>query len=43
LPLVISLHGPWGTDKSQETISDWDCLADRYGFLVAYPDGYRRT
>lgn len=36
-PLVISLHGAglWG--QSQRRISLWDRVADREGFIVAYP------
>lgn len=42
-PLVLALHGA-GTDGA--TLRRWtgyelDQLADRYGFAVAYPDGYQ--
>jgi polyhydroxybutyrate depolymerase len=38
-PLVISLHGAglWGA--AQRDISGWNELADREGFIVAYPSG----
>lgn len=38
-PLVISLHGAglWGA--AQRDISRWNDLADREGFIVAYPSG----
>lgn len=38
-PLVISMPGAglWGA--AQETISRWDVLADREGFIVVYPTG----
>ena len=38
-PLVISLHGGalWGA--AQRDISRWNDLADREGFIVAYPSG----
>jgi polyhydroxybutyrate depolymerase len=41
-PLVISLHGAglWGA--AQRDISRWDDLADRAGFIVAYPSGEGR-
>lgn len=39
VPLVISLHGGglWGA--AQRDISLWNELADREGFIVAYPSG----
>ena len=42
-PLVLALHGS-GTDGA--TLRRWtgyelDQLVDRYGFVVAYPDGYK--
>lgn len=38
-PLVISLHGAglWGA--AQRDISGWNAIADREGFIVAYPSG----
>ena len=43
VPLVISLHGAglWGA--AQRDISRWNDLADREGFLVAYPSGAGRA
>jgi polyhydroxybutyrate depolymerase len=43
VPLVISLHGggPWGA--AQRDISGWNPLADREGFIVAYPSGAGRA
>jgi len=40
-PLVISIHGAglWG--QAQRRISLWDRLADREGFIVAYPSAIR--
>lgn len=43
VPLVVSLHGGWGTGEKQAQVSGWDALAEREGFIVAYPDGYRRS
>ena len=39
LPLVVSLHGFLSNPNSQALISGWHGLADREGFLVAYPQG----
>jgi len=43
VPLVISLHGAglWG--GAQRDISGWNEVADREGFLVAYPSGRGRA
>jgi len=43
--LVIVLHGS-GMDGARMRIStgyEFDCLADQHGFVVLYPDGYRRN
>lgn len=40
--LVIALHGGLGQGRSMATLSGFSQLADREGFLVAYPDGLRR-
>ncbi len=37
--LVINLHGAGQTGRDQETFTNYDAVADRYGFVVAYPDG----
>ena len=39
VPLLVALHGGtgWGTQFEQN--SGFDQLADRYGFIVVYPDG----
>ncbi|WP_426584129.1 alpha/beta hydrolase family esterase [Mucilaginibacter sp. R-33] len=45
VPLVIVLHGS-GIDGAKIrawTGYEFDQLADRYGFVVAYPDGYRHN
>lgn len=41
-PLVIALHGAGSTGKQTETLSGLSALADRKGFVVAYPDGENR-
>lgn len=38
-PLVIVLHGSGGTGAIARARSGWDAVADREGFVVAYPDG----
>ncbi|HEY2395702.1 MAG TPA: PHB depolymerase family esterase [Rudaea sp.] len=40
--LIIALHGGLGQGRSMATLSGFSQLADREGFLVAYPDGLRR-
>jgi polyhydroxybutyrate depolymerase len=42
-PLVIALHGRGGQGVNQEKLTHMTDLADRKGFVVAYPDGYRRS
>ncbi|MBI1257079.1 MAG: prolyl oligopeptidase family serine peptidase [Chloroflexi bacterium] len=38
-PLVIALHGRGDTGAGMEAQTHFDDVADREGFLVAYPDG----
>jgi polyhydroxybutyrate depolymerase len=42
-PLVIALHGRGGDGASMEKLSHFSELADKEGFLVAYPDGVGRS
>lgn len=42
-PLVLVLHGGFGSAKAAQQVYGWDELADRHGFVVAYPDGARRS
>jgi polyhydroxybutyrate depolymerase len=37
--LVINLHGAGMTGASQAAATDYDSVADRYGFAVVYPNG----
>ncbi|BBX68420.1 alpha/beta hydrolase family esterase [Mycolicibacterium psychrotolerans] len=37
--LVINLHGAGLTGRDQAAATNYDAIADRYGFVVAYPDG----
>ncbi|HEX6162386.1 MAG TPA: PHB depolymerase family esterase [Vicinamibacterales bacterium] len=39
-PLVISLHGAGMWPAAQQRTSQWDRVADREGFIVAYPSGF---
>lgn len=40
-PLVIVLHGTYGTGKKMQKGLGFDDHARRHGFIVAYPDAYR--
>lgn len=42
-PLVVMLHGGYGSGMQAERSYGWDEEADRAHFIVAYPDGYRRS
>jgi len=37
--LVINLHGAGMNGDQQAALTGYDAVADRYGFVVAYPDG----
>lgn len=37
--LVINLHGAGQTGAIQADVSNYNAVADQYGFVVAYPDG----
>ncbi|MEW6666656.1 MAG: alpha/beta fold hydrolase [Thermodesulfobacteriota bacterium] len=39
LPLVVALHGGFGTARKMEEESGLSALADREGFMVLYPNG----
>ena len=43
VPLVVMLHGGFGTGAQAERSYHWDDAATRFGFIVLYPDGIRRT
>ena len=42
-PLVVMLHGGFGTAALAERYYGWDAEADRGHFVVAYPDGLNRA
>lgn len=37
--LVINLHGSGQTGAVQVAVTNYNTIADQYGFIVAYPDG----
>ena len=41
--LVINLHGAGMNGGQQAALTDYNSVADRYGFVVAYPDGIDTT
>jgi polyhydroxybutyrate depolymerase len=41
-PLVLALHGAASNGKQTETLTGLSPLADKKGFVVAYPDGENR-
>ena len=42
-PLVVMLHGGFGSAEQAERAYGWNQLADREKFVVAYPDGVGRA
>lgn len=42
-PLVVMLHGGFGSASQAQKSYHWDAEADAGHFLVAYPDGLRRA
>lgn len=43
LPLVVVLHGGFGSGEQAERSYGWDAVAQREGFVVVYPDGLKRA
>lgn len=43
MPLVLVLHGAGGTGAGVASFTGFNALADEEGFVVVYPDGYRRA
>ncbi len=41
--LVINLHGAGMSGQQQADLTDYNSVADRYGFVVAYPNGIDST
>ncbi|MBM3151140.1 MAG: hypothetical protein FJZ96_02870 [Chloroflexi bacterium] len=42
LPLLVVLHGTYGTGGKMQRALGFDVYADRRGFYVAYPDAYQK-
>lgn len=42
LPLIIVLHGTYGTGRKMESGLGFDPYADQRGFYVAYPNAYQK-
>src|SRR5437762_3054543 len=42
-PLVVMLHGGFGSASQAQKSYHWDAEADRGRFVVAYPDGLNRA
>ena len=42
LPLLIALHGRLGTGKKMIKQTGFNGIADREGFIVVYPEGFKR-
>ena len=42
-PLVIVLHGGFGSGAQAESAYNWDAEADRRGFVAVHPNGIRRA
>lgn len=43
VPLVVTLHGGFGSGEQAEKSYGWDAEADQQHFVVAYPDGLHRA
>lgn len=43
-PVIFVLHGSMGSGEfiREQTAYEFDLLAEQYGFIVVYPDGYKR-
>lgn len=42
-PLIVALHGGFGTGKNMEELTGFDITGGNAGFVVAYPDGVGRS
>lgn len=43
LPLVVAMHGGWGTGEALADQTGMDAAAERHGFAVVYPNGVWRS
>jgi polyhydroxybutyrate depolymerase len=37
LPVILAYHGMWSSPEELQYVSDFNALADEYGFIVLYP------
>lgn len=42
-PLLIAMHGRYGNSKNMAKSTLFSPLADEFGFIVVYPDGYEKS
>lgn len=42
-PLIVALHGGFGTGKNMEELTGLDLVGGNAGFVIAYPDGVGRS
>lgn len=43
VPMLLALHGRYGTARSMARTSGFDDLIDSENFIAVYPDGYKRS
>jgi polyhydroxybutyrate depolymerase len=43
VPLVVMIHGGFGSGSQAEKAYGWDASADAHGFVVVYPDGLNKA
>jgi polyhydroxybutyrate depolymerase len=43
VPLVVMIHGGFGSGSQAEQAYGWDASADAHGFVVVYPDGLKKA
>lgn len=43
IPLLVALHGRFGSGSTMIKQTKLDLLADAKGFIVVFPDGYKRS
>ncbi|MFZ2125301.1 MAG: PHB depolymerase family esterase [Candidatus Saccharimonadales bacterium] len=42
-PMVVMLHGGYGSGAQAKQTYGWDQQADKYNFIVVYPDGFEKS
>lgn len=43
IPMLVALHGRFGTGVTMSKQTKLNDLSDQKGFIVLYPDGYKRS